>query len=206
MHLLPTRDEQLVQIVDAASAKSQAASGDWLACRPGCTQCCHGVFPISQLDALRLRKGLDHLAGTDPVRATAVMDRVRQAVIRLGPQFPGNTATGILDEDAPDFEDRFEAFANEDPCPVLDPESGLCDLYAARPMTCRTFGPPLETEGGYAVCELCFVDAPAEEVTRCAVSLDESRNLEEELTAAAENKTGLTGSTIVAFALAKALA
>jgi hypothetical protein len=48
----------LVQIVDAALAEAARRSGSWLVCRPGCTQCCHGPFEISQLDAHRLRKGL----------------------------------------------------------------------------------------------------------------------------------------------------
>src|ERR1700686_1500125 len=55
---LPAADQKLVQIVDAALAQTARKSGDWLACRKGCTQCCFGPFPISQLDAVRLRKGL----------------------------------------------------------------------------------------------------------------------------------------------------
>ncbi len=205
MHALESWDAQLVRIVDAATARAQAVSGHWLACHPGCTQCCHGVFSISQMDAIRLRRGLDELAGTDPMRASAVIDRARQAVSRLSPEFPGDPATGILAESDPAFEDRFDAFANDDPCPALDPESGLCDLYSARPIACRTFGPPLETRGGFAVCELCFVGATPEEVARCAVSLDEAGALEEKLTAAAEQLSARTGSTLVAFALAREL-
>lgn len=201
MHPLPEGDCHLVQIVDAAAAQSQLASGHWLACSPGCTQCCHGVFAISQLDALRLRRGLDDLAKADPIRAAAIMDRARRAATRLSPDFPGNPVTGILAESDPGFEDRFDAFANDEPCPVLDPETGFCDLYAARPMTCRLFGLPLPSEGGLAVCELCFVDAPPEEVARCAVQLDGVTPIEEKLLAATEERTGRAGSTIVAFAL-----
>ncbi len=57
--MLPSRDAELVQIVDRALARATERGGAWLACRPGCTPCCHGVFRISQLDALRLRAGLD---------------------------------------------------------------------------------------------------------------------------------------------------
>jgi hypothetical protein len=51
---LTTKDQMLIQIVDSALAEAARRSGEWLVCRPGCTQCCIGVFPINQLDASRL--------------------------------------------------------------------------------------------------------------------------------------------------------
>ena len=67
-----SRDSELVQIVDAALEDSVRRSGPWLACAPGCTQCCIGVFAISQLDALRLQRGLSDLAQHDPERLVQV--------------------------------------------------------------------------------------------------------------------------------------
>ena len=58
---LPAGDQELVQIVDAAFADAAQRSGKWLLCRPGCTQCCIGVFEINQLDAMRLRQGMAEL-------------------------------------------------------------------------------------------------------------------------------------------------
>jgi hypothetical protein len=63
------QDEALIQIVDSALADATRRSGEWLVCRQGCTQCCIGVFPINQLDALRLRRGLEDLAVSSPARA-----------------------------------------------------------------------------------------------------------------------------------------
>ena len=63
-------------------------------------------------------------------------------------------------------------FANDEPCPALDPESGTCDLYAHRPMTCRVFGPPIRSEGGLGVCELCFHGATADEIAACEMQVD----------------------------------
>jgi hypothetical protein len=60
------KDRALIQIVDAALAEAARRSGEWLVCRPGCTQCCIGVFPINQLDALRLRRGLAELQKLRP--------------------------------------------------------------------------------------------------------------------------------------------
>ena len=76
-------DQKLIQIVDAALADVTRRSGDWLVCRPGCTQCCVGVFAINQLDTARLQRGLRKLEAAAPERAAAVRQRAREAVSRL---------------------------------------------------------------------------------------------------------------------------
>jgi Fe-S-cluster containining protein len=195
--MLPSGDAQLIQIVDAATADAARRAGSWLKCAPGCTQCCIGIFAISQLDSVRLRAGLESLAESDPRRATAVRQRAQDAVARLAPEFPGDPRTGILD---PDQADLFEEFANDEPCPALDPATGRCDLYAARPMACRVFGPPLRTDDGLGVCELCFHGATSEEIAACEVHLA-SDSREAELTLEAEETAGVTGNTVVAWAL-----
>lgn len=195
--MIPGGDAQLVQIVDAAVAKAAERAGARVKCAPGCTQCCIGVFAISQLDAARLRKGLDALGESDPARAEAVRVRARVARERLAAGFPGDGGTGILD---PERGEEFEEFGNEEPCPALDPATGLCDLYGARPMTCRVFGLPLRTEDGVGVCELCFEGASEEEIAACVVDPD-CDDLEEETNAEVERASGVQGETVVAWAL-----
>ena len=200
---LPAGDQKLIQIVDAALADAARKSGEWLVCRKGCTQCCYGAFAISQLDALRLQKGLNDLKSSDPTRAERVRERAKQAINRLSRTFPGNPKTGILDEDE-DAQAAFTDFANDEPCPALDPTTGVCDLYAARPMTCRTFGPPVRSgeENGLAVCELCYHGASDQQIAECEMVPDPD-NLEEKLIAQVEKKTGKRGNTIVAWCLAE---
>lgn len=203
MLMLPSRDQKLVQIVDAALADATRRSGPWLVCKEGCSQCCVGAFAINQLDAARLRKGLEELERRDPKRAARIRERARQSVARLAADFPGDPATGILTEDQ-DSESRFLDFANEEPCPVLDPETGACELYAWRPLTCRVFGPPVRSgsEGGLGVCELCFHGASPEEIAACEMHVDPD-NLEEKLVRELKKKTGAEGKTLVAFSLAR---
>jgi Fe-S-cluster containining protein len=196
---LPSRDQQLVQIIDAALADTARRSGEWLVCKPGCTQCCIGAFAINQLDALRLQHGLSELEATDPARAEQIRIRARASIARLSPDFPGNPDTGILDE-GEIAEALFEEFANDEPCPVLDPQTGMCDLYAARPMTCRVFGPPVQSEGGLGVCELCYHGASAEEIAACEMTVDPG-GMEPALLDELERSTGRRGRTIVAFAV-----
>ena len=196
---LPGGDGALIQIVDAALAEAARRSGEWLVCRPGCTQCCVGVFPINQLDAVRLQQGLADLEKIDPRRALRIRDRARASVGRLAAEFPGNPTMGVLDEGW-EAEERFAEFANDEPCPVLDPETGLCDLYDARPMTCRTFGPPVWSDGGLGICELCFHGASDEQIAACEMVPDPD-DLESKLLGELEKTEGRCGRTVVAFCL-----
>ena len=165
------RDRELVQIVDSATAETIRRSGEWIVCRAGCFQCCLGPFPITQLDAMRLRDGLKQLEQIDAQWAA----RVRTRAVEY-----------VADDDAP--------------CPALDPSTGCCDLYEWRPMTCRTFGPAaLQEDGSVAACELCYEGASGEEIAACVVETDPD-DLETALLAELESN-GVEGEVTVALAL-----
>src|SRR5215469_16759450 len=97
--MLPARDSELVQIVDAALADATRRSGHWLVCHKGCSQCCIGAFAINQLDVARLRQGLAELEGRDPKRAARIRKRAQASSARIAADFPGDPKTGILAED-----------------------------------------------------------------------------------------------------------
>jgi Fe-S-cluster containining protein len=192
-------DRLLLDVVDAAFTESARRAGQWCACRVGCTECCRGPFPINALDAWRLREGLESLRAADPSRAEAVRSRAAHAVKTMTAGFPGDAARGELADDKR-AEDAFcERFATL-PCPALDPVSGACDLYAWRPMSCRTFGPPVRFgEQQLPPCRLWFDHAPASTVEQACVEPDpedRERDLLEMVTADID-----PGDTFVAFAL-----
>jgi Fe-S-cluster containining protein len=191
---------ELLQILDGAIHSAVVRSGAHLVCRPGCAQCCHGVFEVSALDAGRLRDGLANAPADVQDRIVA---RVRAAREHLGPFFPGDLVTGVLHPDAEALE-LFEEWAHADPCPILDPATQTCDLYAARPVLCRTFGPPIrndpdDLEAGLAICELCFTEATQAEIL--AAEVDSGfRAVQEAEEAAYEAAHPGCGPTIIAFA------
>ena len=175
-------DLALIQIVDAALAEAARKSDAWLACRPGCAECCMGPFAITAPDAARLRRGLADLESLDPARAARVRARAAEAVQHLERDYPGDTVARVLAEDGA---------AEDDPCPALDPGTKTCDLYAARPITCRTFGPAVSFGGeALVVCDLCYQGATEAQIAACQVELDPGLLQESD-----------TGDTIVAFAL-----
>jgi Fe-S-cluster containining protein len=200
-------DAALLAGLEETFSGARRRAGGWLVCREGCTECCLGPFPITQLDAWRLRRGLAALAAHDAPRASAVVARARAQVERLAPDFPGDPVTGAIDEALGEAAEEAvaERYASL-PCPALDPETGRCDLYPWRPVSCRTFGPPVTIgEQRLPPCRLCFVGAPAAVVEACRVRPD-ADGLEDAILAELE-EAGLTArQTTVAFALVQPLA
>jgi len=183
-------DQRLLAVISEAMDEAAARAGDRLACRPGCTECCHGPFPINGLDAARLRRGLDELAARDPDRAAAVVTRARRQLPILAPDFPDN------DED--DEADAYFARHAGLPCPVLDPETGCCDLYAHRPLSCRTFGPPVQIgDSALPPCRLCFQGSSPEEIEACRVEPD-PHGVEDRMV----RRFRAADETLIAFAVA----
>lgn len=194
-------DRRLLTRLDRALATAARRAGDRLACRLGCTECCIGPFPITLLDARRLAAGLDALRAQDARRAAAVEKRAGAAVRVMRRTFPGDPSSGRLNEDETARERFFDRHGSL-PCPALDPATGGCALYEARPLTCRTFGPPVRIgREDLPPCRLCFAGASARLLARCRVEVD-SEGLEDRLLRRLQ-KAGLPAvpETTVAFAL-----
>jgi Fe-S-cluster containining protein len=196
---LASADRRLLQVIDEAMDEAARRAGPHLVCRPGCTGCCHGPFPINGLDAARLRRGLEELAARDPERAAALVERSRALLPVLAPGFPGDPAAGIL-TDGDEADAYFERHAAL-PCPALDPPTGRCELYAHRPLSCRTYGPPVHIGAtDLPPCDLCFQGARPEEVEACRVEPDPD-GVEDRLV----RRLPADEETLIAFALANDL-
>ena len=197
---LPAGDRELVQIMDAALTEAAHRAGAMLVCRRGCTQCCYGAFAINELDAQRLAAGMESLRTTNPDLASQLQHRAQEWLNEHGPDFPGDPQTGRLGDTEADRA-RFEDYADDAPCPALDPTTGRCDVYQWRPMTCRVFGPPVRIDAdtgdtkALGHCDLCFVGATTAEIAACEMPVP--HDLEETLL----NEIPTHGETIVAFAL-----
>ena len=195
---LVRRDTELLHTVDHWLERANQRGGEHIACRRGCAQCCMGAFAIDRLDAIRLQRGLSELAERDAARAQRILQRAAESLERIAEFFPGNSKREFSTA-RPKPRSSSRTSRNDEPCPALDPATLTCDLYAHRPMTCRVFGPPVRSEDGLGVCELCFTAAGPEEIAAAEVPL-EGTDQELALNRELERATG-PGETIVAFAL-----
>jgi Fe-S-cluster containining protein len=85
---------------------------DW-PCAKGCGGCCQRLADVPQLTATEWALLREGLAALPP----AQLDRIETALAALGPQPPKPVT-----------------------CPLLDPETQACLVYAQRPVACRTYG------------------------------------------------------------------
>lgn len=195
-------DRELLTVLDDGFRGAAARAGAWLACGAGCSECCHGPFPITRLDAQRLQRGWGDLRARADGRAEAIRRRAREAVSTLKEGFPGQFDTGRLTDDERAL-DLFFKRHGAMPCPALDPTTGCCGLYEARPVACRTYGPPISF-GGDATppCRLCFRGADADIVRRCGFTPD-PEGLEQAILARMGVAAGEEWETLIAFALAR---
>ncbi len=156
---------------------------------------------MTRLDLWRLRRGMARLRVDNPEKATAIAERARRAVAELRDGFPGNESTGKLDDNVTRL-DRFFEGHSDLACPVLDPETGRCELYVARPVACRTYGPPIGFGAQLAPhCELCFQGADADEIERCRMRPDRE-GIEARAQAAAGAGADEPWDTLIAYAVA----
>jgi Fe-S-cluster containining protein len=196
-------DDALVQAIDAALHAGARRAGTHLACRLGCTECCIGVFDITALDAARLTRGMATLHRSDPGRTRRLVERARVHWESLAPEFPGDRRSGGLADDEARRAELFVRFADL-PCPALEPDTGACELYAWRPLTCRTFGLPVRF-GAEVVppCRLNFTAASAVEVEAATVGPDPD-DAEGRLLGRLRDSGGPVTDTVVAFVLTRA--
>jgi Fe-S-cluster containining protein len=130
------RYRRLLATVDAWFGRVASRFPVKVACRRGCSECCHGLFDVTPLDAALLQEGL---AALPEAERSAIRERARavlEKAVALEPRLAGRPDLAGLSDAAVDA--LCDAAGNA-PCPVLAPD-GACHLYAHRPMVCRMNG------------------------------------------------------------------
>lgn len=135
---------KLLETVDGWFARSIAIDGKHIACAGGCSECCRGLFDITLLDAMYLRRGVDLLP---PLVRRAALDRAGERLASLRTLWPELEQPFLLNVRPEEEWDELMPDDDETPCPLLG-EDGHCLAYHYRPMTCRLHGIPLIDESG----------------------------------------------------------
>ncbi len=163
---LECMSERLIQIVDAAMADAALRSGGHLVCRPGCSQCCVGVFPIAQEDADRLHRAC--WRSSRPIQhAPSAYTSARPSVDASGSLVSRRCGNGnsrrILRRSR-----SLRGVREQRALPRSRPHNRDLRSLCSAPVLCRTFGPPMRTEeDNLATCELCYIHASTEEIAAC---------------------------------------
>lgn len=133
-----------------------------ITCREGCSACCRGLFDITLLDALYVKRGIDQL------EPSLVAGLKKQALLRLDEiraNIPTFTKPWFLDVLPGELVATMMPEDDQTPCLLLS-ERGHCRIYSHRPMTCRLHGIPLfDTDGepfSDEWCTLNFIDVDPE--------------------------------------------
>jgi uncharacterized protein len=119
---------QLVEQVDYLAARLASRYARHLACRAGCSGCCHHHLSVFLVEA----------------------DAVREAIEALPPEIRSTVVQQAREVAEREADDQPVA------CPLLVEDR--CSIYEARPLICRTQGLPLliQIEGGNGEAEVDF--------------------------------------------------
>jgi Fe-S-cluster containining protein len=139
----PSNPTRLARKTDEWFARAQAALLGQVPCKPGCSHCCIGPFPITLLDVHLLQEGLSHLPANQRER---IEGRARSQAAAMEAAYPQLLKSRFLDHWPDTHIDRLVSQYHQAPCPALG-DDGLCGLYEYRPLTCRSMGIPSEQEG-----------------------------------------------------------
>ena len=136
----------------AEFTRQKSQYGPKIQCRLGCTDCCHHLFRITELEAAYISRGIKVLT---PELRRKIEERARnyqEARKRL-----------LADHSVPDAWGTLPQPGMRLACPAL--EEGACQIYEHRPLVCRKYGIALfnpQKPGRIFACELNF--KPGEEI------------------------------------------
>ncbi|MEA5113942.1 MAG: YkgJ family cysteine cluster protein [Geobacteraceae bacterium] len=151
---------KLLETVDEWFARSIAGDGKNIACAGGCSECCRGLFDVTLLDAMYMRRGVELLEPGLRRRAMGFAAGRLACLREIWPELEPPYMLNVRPEE------DWEALMPDDdetPCPLLG-DDGLCLVYRYRPMTCRLHGIPLVDESGEIMHdEWCTLNYTAED-------------------------------------------
>jgi Fe-S-cluster containining protein len=132
--------------------RNQKLHGAKISCRRGCTDCCHHLFQITELEAALISTGVKSLPAEKRQALEARARKYSEERLRLLSDGKVEDAWGSL----PPVGSRLA-------CPAL--EDGACQIYEHRPLICREYGIPLyspQKPDQVFACELNF--KPGDEI------------------------------------------
>ena len=141
--------QSLVDQVEAVFKQVQTEYGECVACKVGCSDCCHALFDLTLIEAMFIKHQFDKVIPKE--ERQKIIERANVAdrkVYKLKRE-----ASKAHQEGKPENE-ILEGLAHQRiRCPLLDDEE-KCEMYESRPITCRLYGIPTVIGGKAHTCGL----------------------------------------------------
>lgn len=141
------RYEQLRDGIDQLFQKVASQHESCMGCRPGCSDCCNGLFDLSLVEAMYINASFKKKFDYGPLRS-AILERASltdRKLTRLKRAFFQQEKTGQRPREI------METVSGQRvACPLL--ENNACLMYESRPITCRLYGIPTAFGGESHVC------------------------------------------------------
>lgn len=142
--------EALVNQVDSVFDRVRQQYPDCVACKPECSDCCHALFDLSLVEALYInREFINTVVEERKIDILAEANIADRTTYRLKRKAYKAVETGEKSEE----QVLLEMAAERVRCPLLNKDN-RCDLYEARPITCRLYGIPTAIAGQGHTCGL----------------------------------------------------
>jgi Fe-S-cluster containining protein len=122
--------KQLAAAWETEFARNKQLHGAKIQCRRGCTDCCHHLFQITELEAAFISTAVKTLP---PGKLQPMKQRARQ--------YMHDREKLLSDRQVPDAWGSLPPPGLRLACPAL--EDGACQIYENRPLICRKYGMPL---------------------------------------------------------------
>lgn len=145
--------EAIVSQVETAFQRVKGRFPEEVLCKPGCADCCHAMFDLTLVEAVYLNH---HFNKT---YSGAHRERLLEKAGKLDRQaYKIKKAAYQMSRDGMDDEAVLKEIAlKRVRCPLLNDED-RCDLYAHRPIACRSYGIPQAIGGKGHTCGLSGFD------------------------------------------------
>lgn len=139
----------LVEQVDAVFKQVQEEYGECVACKVGCSDCCHALFDLTLIEAMFVKHQFDKVMAK--AERQKILERANKAdriVYKLKREASKDVQNG-----KPENEILEDMAKQRIQCPLLD-DGEKCELYEFRPITCRLYGIPTVIGGKSHTCGL----------------------------------------------------
>lgn len=141
--------EELVAVAEDAFNRVKKDHPECVKCELGCADCCHALFDLTLIEALYVNHKFK--AAFEGAQREVMLERANHSDRQT---YKIKKRAGKMMKEGSTDEEILESVAAESVRCALLNDKNLCDLYDARPITCRLYGVPTAIGGKGHTCGL----------------------------------------------------